>query len=242
VEAARLADELAFAAARLNALSGEPPGLYVEVAGPGDVEERAWLAFLITYVCPLDEEDPFTSVRQARVPWHPAQQPDLGAVRTGPRTAYDPNRPLRPVEAYRAWVSRSGSQSAAFTGDPSWTPERRFTRVFERLALPGFHRAARFDLLVTLGWIGVFELRPGQLMLGGADEVTVGAKRVFGIGDPLMLEGRAAAFARACDLPIAALDVGLYNWQRGERAHLGLRPGTSPDEGALAAVRAALGL
>ena len=78
--------------------------------------------------------------------------------------------------------------------------------------------------------------------MAGADEVTVGAKRVFGIGDPLLLEGRASAFARACALPLAALDVGLYNWQRGERAHLGLRPGTSPDRGALTTVRAALQL
>ena len=174
------------------------------------------------------------------MPWSSGDEPPLGAVRAGPRSAYDANRPLRSIGAYRAWASRSGSQAAAFTGDPAWPPQRRFTRVFERLALPGFHRDARFDLLVTLGVLGVFELRPGQLMLGGGDEVTVGAKRVFGIGDPLMLEGRVSAFARACDLPLAALDVGLYNWQRGERAHLGLRPGTAPDEGALAAVRAAL--
>jgi hypothetical protein len=58
----------------------------------------------------------------------------------------------------------------------------------------------------------------------------------------MVLEARASAFARASDLPIAALDVGLYNWQRGERAHLGLRPGTVPDERALSAVRDTLHL
>ena len=46
---------------------------------------------------------------------------------------------------------RAGSQAAAFTGETAWTPERRFARVFERMALPGLHRDARFDLLVTLG-------------------------------------------------------------------------------------------
>jgi hypothetical protein len=149
---------------------------------------------------------------------------------------------LRTIEAYRAWAKRAGSQTAAFTGDSTWTAERRFTRVFERLALPALNRDARFDLLVTLGWLGIFDLSPGQLMVGGTGEVTVGAKRVFGIGDPLILEGRASAFARACDLPLAALDVGLYNWQRGERAHLGLEPDTPPAQQALETASAALEL
>jgi hypothetical protein len=226
-EAARLVDEIAFAAGRLQALRERPPGLYAEVAAAGDVEERAWLAFLIAYLCPLEEADPFAAVRDVRTRWDAPDLPDLRDVRTGPRTAHDPGRPLRTIEAYRAWARRAGSQAAAFTGDPSWTAERRFTRVFERLALPGLHRDARFDLLVTLGRLGVCELSPGQLMVGGTDEVTVGAKRVFGIGDSLIIEARASAFARACDLPLAALDLGLYNWQRGERTHLGFEPGTT---------------
>ncbi|MGN6168096.1 MAG: hypothetical protein ACTHQQ_07965 [Solirubrobacteraceae bacterium] len=241
-EAARLAEELAFAAGRLQALRQRPPGLYAEVAAAGDVEERAWLAFLIAYLCPLDETDPFAAVREVRTRWDAADLPDLSAVRTGPRTAHDPRHPLRTIEAYRGWAQRTGSQAAAFTGDPSWTAERRFTRIFERLALPGLHRDARFDLLVTLGRLGVFELRPGQLMVVGTGEVTVGAKRVFGIGDSLILEGRASAFARACDLPLAALDLGLYNWQRGERAHLGLEPGANPPEAVLETAVAALEL
>ena len=242
IEAARLAEEMAFAAGRLRALSERPPGLYAEVARPGDLEERAWLAFLIAYLCPLDEEDPFTAIRQARTSWRAAESPDVGEVRTGPRSARDIERPMRTVEADQTWARRSGSQAAAYAGDPGWSAERRFTRVFERLALPGLHRDARFDLLVTLGCLGAFDLRPGQLMLGGSDEVTVGAKRVFGIGDSLVLEGRAAAFARTCGVPLAALDLGLYNWQRGERAHMGLMPGTAPDQDALASVRTGLGL
>jgi hypothetical protein len=262
-EAERLAEELAFATGRLRVLAAQPPGLYAEVAGPGEREERMWLAFLIAYLCPLDEDDPFSAIRGARTSWGGAEQPgggaeqpgggaeqpgggagqaNLGSVATGPRAARDPRRPLHTLEAYRAWARRSGSQAAAFTGDIAWSPERRFGRVFERLALPGLHRDARFDLLVTLGRLGVVELSPGQLMLGGAGEVTVAAKRVFGIGDPLLLEARAAAFASACEVPLAALDLGLYNWERGERAHLGLAPGTPPDAQALDAVRAGLGL
>lgn len=241
-EAERLAEELAFAAARLRALGEQPPGLYAEVAAPDDIEERLWLAFLIAYLCPLDEADPFAEIRAVRTSWRSPELPDLRSVRTGPRSAHDSSRPLRTIEAYRAWAARSGSQAAAFTGDPAWTPERRFTRGFERLALPGLHRDGRFDLLVTLGWLGLFELAPGHLVLGGADEVTVGAKRVFGIGDPFVLEGRVARLAHGCALPLAAFDVGLYNWQRGHRASLGVGPGTEPDQEALANVRAALEL
>ncbi len=241
-EAERLAEELAFAAARLHALSQQPPRLYAEVAASGDPEERIWLAFLIAYLCPLDEDDPFAAIRRVRTPWGAPELPDLTEVSTGPRSAHDPSHPLRTINAYRAWTARSGSQLAGFTGDADWSPERRFTRVFERLALPGLHRDARFDLLVTLGRLGVVELRPEQLMLGGAGEVTVAAKRVFGIGDPLLLQARAAALAQACELPLAALDLGLYNWERGQRAHLGLAPGTAPDPQALGAVRAGLEL
>ncbi len=241
-EAERLAGELAFAAGRLQALGERPPGLYAEVAAPGEPEERLWLAFLIAYLCPIDEDDPFSAIRGARTSWATAELPDLAAVSAGPRSAHDPGHPLRTVKAYRAWAARNGSQAAGFTGDAAWSPERRFTRVFERLALPGLHRDARFDLLVTLGRLGVVELNPGQLMLGGPGEVTVAAKRVFGIGDPLLLESRAAAFADACEIPLAALDLGLHNWERGERAHLGLAPDTPPDPQAVGAVRAGLGL
>lgn len=242
VEAERLAQELAFAAARLRALSDHPPGLYAEVAGPGAVEERAWLAFLIAYLCPLEGEDPFASVREARTPWGSGRTPALEGAATGPRTAHDPSRPYRTVEAYRSWAKRAGSQAAAFTGEPEWSAERRFARVFERLALPGLHRDARFDLLVTLGRLGVFALEPGELMLGGSDAVTVAAKRIFGIGDRHVLEGRARALAAEAALPLAALDLGLYNWERAGRVSLGLPPGTDPDPEALAAVHAALEL
>jgi hypothetical protein len=239
----RLAEELAFAVARLKRLEIEPPGLYAEVADAREeIEERSWLAFLIAYVGPTDGEDPFASIRRARTPWSLHGQPSLEDIELGPRTAHDPTRGSRTIDAYRAWAGRSGSQSGAYTGDSAWTAERRFDRTFERLALPGLHRGARFDLLVTLGRLGVYELRAAALELGGANEVTVAAKRALGIGDPLLLERRAADLARACKLPLDALDLGLYNWERGERATLGMGPDLEPDADALESTRAALGL
>jgi hypothetical protein len=144
-DAERLATELAFAAGRLKRLAEAPPGLYAEVAAPGDVEERIWLAFLIAYLSPLETADPFEAVRTARTTWASGEPPLLEGVATGPRAANDPAPGPATIDAYRAWVARSGSQAAAFAGEAAWTPERRFARVYERLALRGMRRDARFD-------------------------------------------------------------------------------------------------
>ncbi len=242
-DARRLAEELAFAATRLARLAADPPGLYAEVADPSPpIEERTWLAFLIAYLGPLDGEHPFAGVQAARVQWTSPSPPQLDSVALGPRSAHEPSRGARTIDAYRAWAQRAGSQAAAFTGEPGWTPERRFARAFERLALPGLHRGARFDLLASLGRLGVYDLRAGALGLGGNDSVTVAAKRVLGIGDPLLLERRAAELAAACDLPLEALDLGLFNWERGDRATLGMAPEDGPDAAVLDGAEAALGV
>jgi hypothetical protein len=161
----------------------EPPGPYPEVAAEPDLEEATWLAFLLAHG---SEERPS---------WASGEAPD----RTG--------------AAYRAWAERAGSQAQAFGGEPSWTPQRRFARVFERLALPGFPRAARFELLVGLGAAGRYELEAGELQLAaGEDATTEAAKRVLVSGDKLLLERRARDLADACELPLAALDRGLAIW------------------------------
>jgi hypothetical protein len=246
--AERLAEELAFAAARLDALASDPPGLYREVAELEDREEALWLAFQIAYLCPLDAEDPFAGVRAARVPWAGGALPALDGVPLGPRTAHDPARGGATPAAYRAWAERAGSQQAAFAGEAAWPADRRFARTFERLALPGLHRDARFDLLVTIGRLGLHDVEAGSLHLGGSDDTTVSAKRIFGIADTLLLERRAADLASACGVPLAALDLALWNWNRPprpgaapERAHLGA-VAVEPDPDAYARVAEALGL
>jgi hypothetical protein len=243
VEAERLADELAFAAARLETLADDPPGLYAEVADPaGDVEERTWLSFLIAYLGPLDGEDPFAEIDRVRTGWTDPELPALDEVATGPRTAHDPSRGPRTLEAYRTWARRAGSQAAAFSGEAAWAPERRFARTFERLALPGLHRDARFELLVSLGALGLYELIPGALQVGGENPVTLAAKRALGIGDPLLLERRAADLARATGVPLAALDLGLHNWESAQRTNGGVDPDPDTQAHILDTARAALGL
>ncbi len=222
-DAERLADELAFATARLAELASDPPGVYAEIAAEPDPEEALWLAFLTAYLAPVEGDDPFAAIRAARVPWAAGELPDLD-VALGPRTSHEPAHGPRTVLAYRARAERAGSQELLVAGEAAWIPERRFDRLFERLALPGFSRAARYDLLVALGRLGVADLRPSSLQLTD-DATTVAAKRVFGIGDKLLLERRARELADAADVPIEALDLALFNWAAGpgKRATMGSR-------------------
>ena len=78
--------------------------------------------------------------------------------------------------------------------------------------------------------------------MGGADPVTLAAKRLLGIGDPLLLERRAAELARACGVSLEALDAAFFNWERDEHSTLGMDPGLEPDPVVLSGARAALGL
>ena len=220
-DAERLAAELAFATARLAELATDPPGTYAQIASEPDREEALWLAFLTAYLCPTEDEDPFAGIRAAHVPWSSGELPDL-AVALGLRTSHEAAAGTRTVLAYRGWAQRAGSQEAAFAGESSWTSERRFDRLFERLALPGLGRPGRYDLLVSLGRLGVAEVHPSTLALTD-DATTVAAKRVFGIGDKMLLERRARDLADAAEVPIEALDLALFNWaapQRG-RATMG---------------------
>jgi hypothetical protein len=244
VDAGRLAEELSFAAERLDELSADPPGLYADVAQAPDVEEAAWLAFLIAYLSPLEGGDPWAGIAAARTSWASGELPALDDVPLGPRTAHRPARGAATLLAYRAFVQRAGSQAQAFTADPTWPEPRRFDRAFERLSLPGFGRAARYELLVLLGRLEVLPLRPWSLHLGAdaLDATTVASKRVLAIGDPLLLERRAGELAAAVGVPIEALDLGLANWGRtdGERITAGATVGG--DGARRDAIAAALGV
>jgi len=217
-DAERLARALTAAAERLT-----PPGPYPELAEVAEIEQATWLAFLVALAGP-EAPELQQALLAARPAWEDGVPEDLPADRR------------RTAEAYRAWAGRAGSQQAAFTGDAGWSPERRFARVFERLSLPGFGRAPRFDLLTALDAAGHYELTAGELFLGLEDDATtLAAKRLLVSGDRLLLDRRARELAAACGLPLAALDRGLATWGA---PGAGVDPAGEPP----AAVRAALAL
>jgi hypothetical protein len=195
VEAERLAAALTVAEERLK-----PPGPYEAVATEPDREQATWLAFLLALAGP-DAPELQAAITAAAPAWSGGAEPEL------------PDALSRTVAAYRAWADRAGSQAAAFEADPAWGPQRRFAKVLERLALPGFGRDKRFELLVTLGAAGVYDVEAGAVHFGREDDgTTLAAKRALVSGDPGLLERRAADLAGAAELPIAALDRGLALW------------------------------
>jgi hypothetical protein len=262
-DAARLAQEIAFSSARLRMLAAEPPELYGEIRALAaeDLERASWACFLTAYLSPLEGEDPFSGIRLAlaAAPTYAlaGTLAGLEEIPTGPRTSHDPARGVETLVAYGQWVERAGGsaesqgaggpQALAFGGDPAWSPERRFERLLERLALPGFGRMGRYELLSMLGALGIYELRAGSLHLAGArglsagDPTTLAAKRLFAIGDPLLLERRAEALAEAVAEPIETLELALSNWAAPQRATLGFPPETA-DEDVLERATEALGL
>jgi hypothetical protein len=211
-DAERLAACLAFAAARI-----EFPGPHPQLTEM-EPEQATWLAFLLS----LADPGLHGALIAASPTWPDADSAGLGP---GAETT---------IAAYRTWVSRSGSQQAAIAGEPSWSPARRFARVFDRLSLPGFARAPRYEFLVVLGAAGVYELEADALHVNVAhdDATTLAAKRALNSGDAMLLERRAAALAQATGVPVAALDRALALWDSSE-------PVDAPEHGA---IRAALGV
>ncbi len=256
-DAVRLAEEIAFSSGRLLALGGAaPPDLFAEIraiAAAGELERATWMCFLAVYLSPLQQgDDPFAGIRLALAredvgEGEGEEVPSLDGIPLGPRSCHDSARGSETLLAYRHWAERFGGQSRAFAGEDSWTPQRRFERVFERLALPGLGRRGRYELLVTLGRLGLYRLEADSLHLaagrgaGAEEETTLAAKRVLGVGEPVYLERRALAFARELSVPIDVLDLAFANWGAGERATLGF-PADTVDAQALERVRDALEL
>jgi len=189
-DAARLAEEIAFASARLLSMRTAPPDLFGEIrrlAGEGQLERATWMCFLTVYLSPLQTDDPFVGIRMAlereREPErgdghggdgadagegmgaHEHRVPSLEGIPLGPRTSHDRARGSETLLAYRHWAEHAGSQAQAFIGEGSWSAQRRFERAFERLTLPGLGRMGRYELLVTLGRLGLYELEADSLHL-----------------------------------------------------------------------------
>lgn len=237
-DARRLGEELAFAGARLTSLQEQPDGVYGTARRLADEREResaSVLCFLTAYMCPLEGEQPFADIEEAfaRLRADGPEGVELDSLRYGPRSPHRDGEGARALLAFLGWCERGGSCEAAFAGDPEWSAQRRFARVFERLSIHGLPRAARFELLLQLGALRLFELSADSLHLGaasapgastGREPVLEAAKRVFGIGDALTLERRAAALAEAASVPLGALDLALYNWSAHERVTLGVAP------------------
>ena len=179
------------------------------------------------------------------MPWASGALPDLSAAELGPRTAHDPALGDRTLAAHRAWAQKGGSQAAILAGEPGWDAARRFDRAFERLALPGFGRVPRYEFVTLAGALGLLDVVPQSLLLADAAAVpTLAAKRIFGIGDPLLIGRRAGELAARAGIPMSGWDLALQNWGAGaeDRVTAGSALPAEPDPELRGPIAAALGV
>ena len=217
-DAERLAAALAAAAARL-----EPPGPYPEVADRarprgGDV------AGVPARARRPEAPELQDAVLAARAAWASGEMPDAGA-RAAPPT---PTARGRSAPARRRRRSR---------GEAGWTPQRRFARVFERLALPGFApRRALRPADRARRRRPLRRSRPASCTGGGGGRDDRGRQARCSCPATSCCSSAARATSRRrAEVPLAALDRGLALWGApGPR-----RPRR---RGARAAIRAALTL
>lgn len=219
-----LAQELTIAEARLGAIAGDQAGPWSIVADHSSSVSQAFVAALVVAVSSPDETAASTATAIAAnaaleeiisglgddgvLAGSEAVAGILDAGPRGPR-GHDASGGALAVPAQLAQRS-GGSLEAALAGEPSWTPERRFARLLDRLALKGLPRAVRYDILIALGRSGALDVRPGALHLG-SDQVTDAAKRLWAIADVPLLEKRAAAVVEATGVTWDALELALWN-------------------------------
>ena len=175
----------------------EPPGPVRGRGRPSRTSSRPrWLAFLLALVGP-DAPDAARSPRRRR-------DPD----ESRPRRAARPRG--RAPTAQWARARRLAGRRLHRRGRAG-RPQRRFARVFERLALPGFGRATRFELLAALGAAGLYALER-RAARSSASRTTPRRRPPSACWCPAT--GCCSSAARATSrrrpsLPLAALDRGL---------------------------------
>lgn len=222
--ALQLARELTAAEARLSVYGTADAGPWTTVADLAGEPHRAFVAALVIAVASPDGAAGSSATATAALAALQAADPsltaldviaadaELGAIlEGGPRgpRAHDAAAAALAVPAQLAQRS-GGSLEAALAGEAAWTPERRFARLLDRLALRGLPRAVRFDLLVALGRSGVLPVKADGVHLG-ADQVTDAAKRIFAVAETALLERRAAALVEATGVSFDALELALWN-------------------------------
>lgn len=219
-----LAQELTVAEARLSAIATDQAGPWGVVAEHASDPSAAFVtALVIAVASPDDAAGSLATAAAALAALEDAlgSLDDSGALvgasavaellDAGPRgpRAHDASGAALAVPAQLAQRS-AGSLAAGLQGEASWSPERRFARLLDRLALKGLPRAVRYDLLVALGRSGALPVRADGLHLG-TDQVTDAAKRLFAVADVALLEKRAAALVEATDVAWDALELALWN-------------------------------
>lgn len=216
----------------------------VQWARAGQLDEATWLAYLTTFFGPDERKGRETwyatrvlygGLGEGHVSWRAvsADPESLAALcrrhadlyATLPRGNHRKNEPRFDVEHPRgilgsvpsltALAERCGGLATWFAdGDEAATA--RFARLMEELRpLVSFGRTGRFDLLILLGDLGVYELDAPRLYLEGATGPKIGARRVLpGTRTLRELDDELTTTAARIGVEVQAMEDALCNWQK----------------------------
>lgn len=217
-----LARELVLADARLSALP-HAPGWEVVAALAGEPAKAFVAALVVAVASPDTTAGSQATAVQALGMLQGAADPldDVGAVAAasdvaafldaGPRGPRAHDAGGAALAAPVALAQRyGGSLESALVGESSWTPQRRYARVLDRLSLKGLSRAVRIDIVTGMARCGALAADADALHLL-TDQDTDAAKRLFAVADVGLLERRAAALVDATGIGFDALELALWN-------------------------------
>lgn len=202
----------------------------VHLLQQGNIDEAAWLIFLMTtFAKPAESgwrrlRDVYGRLGQGTINWpEVAAQPDVveqwlaanwqnvggkqGNHRQYESMRPDSERPIgRGITQYAEWVVAGGGHAQHFASliqKAGNSPEAIFDHVFHALPCVGFARLGRFDWVSMLDRYGLITATPETAYLDGATGPLRGVKLLF--------DGRTDSNSRAGDLQekLTALDQDL---------------------------------
>lgn len=172
----------------------------------GDLDEAAWLIFLMTYFGkPADSgwmrlRDVYGRLGAGMWDWHSVSidpsafsswlaanwqsiRGKFGSHRKYESIRPDAKRPMSAaVERYVAWVLAGSGHRTLFADivrQAGNDPHSIFAAFYQEIPVPGFGRLGRFDYVAMLGRYGIVPAQAGSAYLDGATGPVAGARLLF---------------------------------------------------------------
>jgi hypothetical protein len=175
----------------------------------GDVEEAAWLVFLMTHFArPADTgwlrlKDVYSKLGKGKWDWKTVEADpsafanwvyaNSNAIRGkfGNHRKYESLKPnakrrlLKVVQSYLAWIGAAGQEIffAKVVQQTGNDPAKIFDALYRSMTVFSFGRLAKFDYLALIGRYSIAPIAPGSAYLAGATGPAYGARRLF-TGNP----------------------------------------------------------
>ena len=207
----------------------------------GDLDDALWLVFLATHFGrhPVSRwrytEHVYGRLGQGRWDWSTTSS-DVPAFSAWLASNADAVKGARPngfgnhrkresigvtgavVDSYVKWIVPHGGHGDAvefITASAGGDPADEFELLYESMAAVfRFGRLARLDYLTTAHRLGLISAVAGRPYLPDATRPLDGARLLFGVTQPTVVEEVAIDFGRVVGVGFAVLEDAICNWQK----------------------------